>query len=211
MPAGTFTRPIRAMQRNPVRPMKHVVVRSFAWSLMLSLPIILPAVETTTPPGQASAVSPLFEALKFREQVSRDLLGGTETRESALKRLRAHPAPIGQGLTPDAEYAFAVVEIAQRLAAAGRHADAEGLFRESEEALGRALASLRKDDTHERVLLLRKRAMVRSYHLGKGTEAKADFDEAVKARPGDKAIVRQRDLLLSRYGELNRAAASNQN
>jgi hypothetical protein len=56
-------------------------------------------------------------------------------------------------------------------------------------------------------MVLRNRAMVRSRYLGKGAEAKADFAEAIALRPEDKAIVRQRDLLLSGYGDLNRASA----
>ncbi len=191
--------------------MKHAIVRFFVWSLMLSPPVVAFAAEKAGTASANGANSPLLGALRFREEVAGALLKGDENLESALKRLRGNPAPTGQGLSRETEYAFAVVEIAQRLGAAGRLVEAESLFREGEQALGAALGNLRSDDIHERVLVLRKRAMVRSYHLGKGSEAKADFEEAIKARPNDKTIVRQRDLLLSRFDELNRAAAQNQN
>jgi hypothetical protein len=186
--------------------MKYAAV----WFVVVSsvLPLSVPAADATPKERSAeSATSPLLEALKMREQLAVAVMGGGEDFESALERLRDHPAPTGLGLGRETEYALAVVEIGQRLIAADRPKEAEAFFREGEEALGAALGNLRADDRHERIMVLRNRAMVRSRYLGKGAEAKADFAEAIALRPEDKAIVRQRDLLLSGYGDLNRASA----
>ncbi len=191
--------------------MKNAVVAWFAvlsWTLPLS---VLAADEKKEALAETQAEkSPLLEASKMREQLATAIMRGGEDIVSALVRLRAHPAPTGLGLSRESEYAFAVVEIGHRLIAANRPKEAEAFFREAEAALGRALEPVSEEKTHERVLILRKRALVRSQFLGKGIEAKADLKEAIRLRPEDQSIIeRQRDYQLSGYGELNRPETRN--
>jgi hypothetical protein len=183
--------------------------RTLAWfavvSWILSVPIFASAEDKKEVSAtEKTAGSPLLAALREREALAAAIMAGDEEAEAVFGRLRANPAPMGLALDHDTEYALALVEIGQRLSAADHPKAAEAFFREGEQALGEALLSLRVEDVHGRFMVLRKRAQVRSSHLGKGREAQADFAEALLLKPGDKTIARQRDLLLSAYGELTR-------
>lgn len=192
--------------------MKNAVAWFVVVSWLLPLPLLVAAEENKEVSAAGkTATSSLLVALQLRESLTAAIVAGDEKPEAALGRLQEHPAPTGLALRRDTEYALAVVEIGQRLLAADRPTEAEAFFREGERALGAALRNLRREDSHERLMVLRKRAQVRGRYLGMGREAQADFEEAIALKPDDKAIARQRDLLLSVYPDLNRAPVQQQN
>lgn len=156
-----------------------------------------------------SASGPMAEALKLRIALFTVVSNGTRTPEWAIETLKEEAAPKGMGLSRNAEFALAAIDIGQRLMAARQPRFAATFFAEAEVSLNAALAQTPDSRTTEKAMLLSKRGLVRSRYLGKGLLAKADFAEALRLRPNDKAIELQRDRVLSADGEVSRAASRN--
>jgi len=156
-----------------------------------------------------STSGPMAEALKLRVALATVVSNGTRTPGWAIETLKEEAAPKGMGLSRNAEFALAAIDIGQRLVAARQPLLAATFFDEAEISLNAALAQTPDSRATEKAMLLSKRGLVRSRYLGKGLLAKADFAEAIRLRPNDKAIELQRDRLLSADGEVSRAAARN--
>lgn len=144
-----------------------------------------------------SREGPLLEGIRARDELSFRVLEGKMSVEDALDALRAEAKPYGLGLDTHAEFALAAMDVGYRLLSRRRPVEAEPFFRAAESDFGKALSDVSIErSVSDRVMLLRNRALVRADRLGRFDEAREDFDEAIRLRPDNKAIVRQRDAVM---------------
>lgn len=148
----------------------------------------------------------MAEALRLREAIAAAVISGATTPEAALELLRADTAPKGVGLPRQTEFALAAIEIGQRIAATREGRLAAAFFLEAERTLDAVLAQMPDGRAAEKSMLLRKRGLIRGRYLNKGLLAKADFNHAIRLRPEDTSIARQRDVVLGTNGDVARAA-----
>lgn len=163
------------------------------------------------PDGKPSGRTALLEATQAREKLAGDVVAGRISAAEALAALPETGPADTLGLGASGELALASLDVAHRLLARGRPAEAEVFFRAAETEFGVALSSARSEERSAatRAIFLRNRALIRANYLGKPAEARDDFAEAIRLQPDNKALVRQRDTALSAHAEHSRANARN--
>ncbi len=76
----------------------------------------------------------MYAALKLRIDTANGIFSGTMKVETALQKLRTEASPSGLMLEPDADFAYAAIDLGQRLIASGRPDEAGKFFTEAEKA-----------------------------------------------------------------------------
>lgn len=89
----------------------------------------------TTDAAVAANAKAQGDALKLRADTVDAITGGGEKSEAVLVRLKAHASPSGLKLDADADFAYAAIDLGQRLLAAGRPEEAEIFFKQGEKSL----------------------------------------------------------------------------
>lgn len=153
-------------------------------------------VTAQTAPDAAS-----FEAAqKLRADAATAVKEKKDTPERAVSFLKAQASPSGLKIDRDADFAFAAIDVGQRLIALGDPESAEKFFREAEKALSAAVKKTPDSAARDKAAFLQKLALVRGRFLNKAKEAKADLDTAIALQPGDRHLEEQLDLLISQHG-----------
>jgi len=129
------------------------------------------------------------DALQLRADMADAVGRGTEKAEAALARLKQFERPMGHKADRDADFAFASLDIGQRLSGTGKSMAAEVFFKAAEVALETSLKKNPESEPSERAQLWQQLALIRSQFLGKATQAKADLDEALRSSPEQRLSV----------------------
>ena len=138
--------------------------------------------------------------LTLRSDAAAAITAGSEKSAPVLARLKAHASPSGLKIDKDADFAFAAIDVGQRLIAAGKATEAEEFFREAEKALEKVVKKTPDSAAQDKVQFLSALAMIRSRYLNNATQAKADLDEAIKLKPEDKHLESLRGTLGKEHG-----------
>lgn len=174
--------------------MKTALIRKLAaWLSLCCCPLPIFA----QPAPDATAME---AALRLRGDAAKAVKDKTDTADGALARLRAHASPSGLKLDRDADFAFAAIDVGQRLIADGDPESAEKFFREAEKSLDAVIKKTPDSAARDKAAFLQKRAWVRSLFLGKPKEAKADLDAAIALQPEDKHLRQRKDRLVTEHG-----------
>jgi len=178
-------------------------------SLLLALIILNPALaqeKTATiaePIVQAAPdLGALTVGLKLREDAVTKLLAGSEKGETTIARLKSHASPSGLKIDRDGDFAFAAIDVGQRLVAQGSYAEAEKLFREAEKSLLLVIAKTPDTAKREKATYLQKLALIRSEYLNKLDQAKNDISAARALLPEDKYLASLEAHQASSRGDL---------
>lgn len=152
-------------------------------------------------PLPAQLSKEMQDGLTLRNDAAAAIIKGSEKSAAAVARLKAHGSPSGLKLDRDADFAFAAIDVGQRLLAAGKAAEAEDFFREAEKSLDKVLKKTPDSAANDKVQFLSALAMIRSCYLNNAPQAKADIDAARKLKPGDKHLESLRGTLGKEHGD----------
>lgn len=151
-----------------------------------------------TPPF-STAIDPAFvsmsDAIKLRSDLAGAVVSGHTQPEAALARLRADKSPSGLKLPVEADFAYAAIDVGQRLLVAGRAAEAEKFFQEAEKSLDQLVKRTADAQAKDKAQFLKHLSFIRGNFLNKATQAKADIEQAVALQPEDKGLRRARQSL----------------
>jgi hypothetical protein len=171
------------------------------------LPVPLPGQYTAPAPGQPAAVAAndTNAPLKLRRELAEALIKGTEKTAGALSRLKACPSASGLKLDSGADFAFAAIDVGQRLIAGGRPTEAEIFFREAEQSLALAVKHTPDTAARDKAMLLRRLSFIRGRYLNQVAQAKADIEQAMALQPDDQGLQVARASLASENADYFRA------
>jgi hypothetical protein len=170
--------------------MKHALpYRGLVFALFLRLfgPSVMHAAEEPTP---------MQAALAFREALAGAVIGGTTKPADAIAQLKAYPDASGLGINPDADFAYAAIDIGQRLISAGKPAEAGPLFAVAETALDALIQRTPDANAREKAEYLCRVALVRWKYLRNVRQAKRDLDRAILLPGADSYRKQARENLL---------------
>lgn len=148
----------------------------------------------------AQEKSDLSVALKMREESASAVKEKKETAEASLAKLKAHNSPTGLKIDREADFAFAALDVGQRLIAVGEPEAAEKFFREAEKSLDQVIQKTPDSAAQAKAAYLQKLAFVRSRFLNKPKEAKANLDAALVLRPDDQQLKKEKERLVIIHG-----------
>jgi hypothetical protein len=151
----------------------------------------LPAQSAQPAPGGKA----MTDAVKLRADTAVAVANGNETAAAAINRLKAVDSPSGLKTDHDADFAFAAMDVGQRLVATRKVAEAEMFFQEAEKSLAIVVAKTPDADAANKAMLLQNLAFIRGNYLNKAVQARADIEAAIKLQPDDKNLQRFRDSL----------------
>ena len=137
----------------------------------------------------------LTDALELRADMAEAVKQKAETPEAALARLKAHASPSGLKLDRDADFAFAAIDVGQRLIAASKPDEAESFFLEAEKSLEAVIKMTPDTAARDKAMLLQNLAFIHGHYLDKASQAKTDIDQAIALQPGDTYLQKMRDSL----------------
>ncbi len=162
--------------------------------------LLLPTLAVILNAQLAPDAATMKAALALREDTVKAVREKRDTVGGALARLKVQASPSGLRLDRDADFAFAAIDVGQRLVASGDPESAEPFFREAENALAAALNRTPDSAARDKAAFLQKRAWVRSRFLGMPKEARADLEAAIVLRPDDKHLHYQREQVVTEHG-----------
>lgn len=134
-------------------------------------------------------------ALKLRGSIAQAVAAGTTKPEDALGQLREESSPTGLKLDPDADFAFAAIDVGHRLLAAGKTVQAEKVFQAAEQSLDTVVKRTANAQAREKAQYLTQLSLIRGNYLNKKDQARQDIDEAIGLQPEDKDLKRAKDAL----------------
>jgi hypothetical protein len=171
----------------------RTLARAFSLLCTFNLGVALSAqVSTTTTRAPAESIERrLADAQQLRSDLAAAVSSGERKPEDALAQLKSSQSPTGLALESDADFAFAAIDIGQRLLASGKPTAAESFFREAEASLGTMIAKSADSGVREKVQYLTKRALIRANYLNKPAQAREDIDAGLRLAPNDKGLLRQ--------------------
>ncbi|MBI3884657.1 MAG: hypothetical protein HY302_02850 [Opitutae bacterium] len=152
-------------------------------------------------PLSAQLSKEMQDGLTLRTAAAAAVINGSERSADAITRLKAHASPSGLKIDRDADFAFAALDVGQRLLAAGKAADAEEFFRAAEKSLDKVLKKTPDSAANDKVQFLSALAMIRARYLNNAPQAKADLDAAIKLKPEDKQLESLRGTLGKEHGD----------
>ncbi len=160
----------------------------------------LPA-QTAPDAAVAASVQAMNDGLKFRADLVAAIVGGTDKSAPALARLKQQDSPSGLKIDADADFAYAAIDIGQRLIAAGKADEAEKFFKEAEKSLDGVVKKTPDASAPDKAFYLRKLAHIRGRYLNKVAEAKTDLEQAIALQPEDKGLQRVKEDLAKENAE----------
>lgn len=150
---------------------------------------------TTDSPQPAAPTSKLGDATKLRTDLVNSVISGAHTTTEALVQLRATPSPTGMQLDSDADFAFGAIDVGRRLLVLKKAVEAETFFQEADAALTQVIGRTPDSSTSDKVQYLKARASIRAEFLNRLSDARADYDAALKLSPSDLHLQQLRRLL----------------
>lgn len=171
-----------------------------ACQLGVSLPAQV-ANDTSTETTVAADGKIMADALKLRSDLASAVVSGDIKPEAAIEQLRAAVSPSDLKIDPDAGFAFAAIDVGQRLVAAGKPIEAEKFFLQAEASLDQLVKRTPDTQAKDKAMFLRKLSLIRGNFLNKRNQAKADIDRALTLQPEDKSLQKARDLLAGASGQ----------
>jgi len=137
----------------------------------------------------------MIDALKLRGDLSNAVLRGETDTDSAIARLRSANLPSGLQIDTDAGFAYAAIDVGQRLLVLRKPAEAEQFFLAAESSLAELVQ--RTDDTQAqgKAQFLRKLSYIRGNYLKEAPQALIDIDQAIALQPDDKGLQRAKAAL----------------
>lgn len=144
----------------------------------------------------------MADAATLRAGSADAIVRGSAKPAETIAKLKGTPNASGLKIDSDADFAFAALDVGQRLIAAGKPTEAEAFFREAEKSLEKMVKKTPDTAESEKVQYLSKLALIRANYLNNATQAKADLDAAKILRPDDKYLASLRDSLGSEHGDV---------
>jgi len=160
------------------------------------------AANAPTNTDQSAALQLMTDALKLRTDLAATVVAGAEPVETSIGRLRSGFSPSGLKIDPDADFAFAAIDVGHRLIAARKPAEAEQFFAEAETAMVSMIQKTPDSAAAEKAMYLQELARIRIRFLNKVVDGKADLAAALKLQPNDKNLQRFRNDLLKDKAEI---------
>jgi hypothetical protein len=143
------------------------------------------------------------EGLKLQDDTASAVAKGAEKTDAAISRIKALDSPSGLRMADrNGDFAVAAIGIGERLRGLGKNTDAFTFFAEAEKALVLVIAKVPDSSAQEKAMFLHNLAFIRGYHLGQASQAKKDFDAAIKLKPDDVSLRRSRGNFLNEHAEL---------
>lgn len=156
-------------------------------------------VATATPSVATPAATPELQAMQagltLHSDAAAGVISGSEKSAPVIARLKAQGSPSGLKIDKEADFAFAAIDVGQRLIAAGKPAEAEEFFLEAEKSLDKAVKKTADAQTHDKAMFLEKLSMIRGLYLNKADQATADIDQAIALQPEDGNLKKSKDRL----------------
>ncbi len=182
----------------------RTLARACALVCALGLGVSLPA-QAVTPaapaaPAATAGDKTAADALKLRSDIANAVFGGDTQPDAALGQLRAATAPSGLQVDPDADFAYAAIDVGQRLIVLGKPVEAEKFFQAAELSLVPLVA--RPANAPTKAQYLRKLSLIRGNYLNKADQAKADLEQAIALQPDDKGLQRARQVLADSHAPI---------
>ncbi len=143
-------------------------------------------------------------ALAFREALAGAVIRGAESSTEAIAQLKARPDASGMGTNPDADFAYAAIDIGQRLISAGKPAEAGKFFVAAEAALDALIQRTPDANAGAKAEYLCRIALVRWKYLNKVRQAKQDLDRAILLPGADAWRKQERENLLRSNAEFGK-------
>lgn len=153
-------------------------------------------------PLSAQLSKEMQDGLTLRSDAVAAVVKGSEQSAAAITRLKAHGSPSGLKIDKDADFAFAAIDVGQRLLVTGKSAEAEEFFREAEKSLEQAVKKTPDSSAREKAQYLNKLSFVRAYYLNKVSQARLDLDQAIALQPDDQKLRRTKVQLPSDPAEM---------
>lgn len=185
------------------------VAFSVAWCVQLNS---TPVSSASTPDSQSSAnseESELIAALQWRENLAKLVASQNLSSAEAIAQLRARNSASGLSLEPAADFAFAAIDVGQRLIAATKAREAEPFFLAAEQSLAAVVLATTDRQAREKSIYLRKLALIRGRYLKKPDQAKRDIEQAIVLQPEDKELQRAKDFLARSTAQVFSSAPKN--
>ena len=158
-----------------------------------------------SPTQEASSLKTMQAALTYRAELASSLAKGGEKVQSALDRLRTRTEASGLGLSGEADFGHAALDVGHRLIALKRADLAEVFFSAAEEAFAQVVTQA-GERTQQKAEYLQKLAFVRAKYLNKAALARANIDEAIRLEPENKTLQETRVQLARGQGEIFKSA-----
>jgi hypothetical protein len=184
---------------HPTMHPKRVVV--LVALLALGLPLSLSAQQTATggsttaQPSAPPKGNPFSDATQHRADVVNYVLSGQHPTTDALQQLHAVASPTGMQLDTDADFALGAIDIGRRLSVLNKSAEAQVFFQAADDALTAVIGRTADHFASEKVQYLKARANIRAEFLNRLSDARADYDAALKLSPSDSNLLQLRALL----------------
>lgn len=159
------------------------------WSLSAQ---VVTGTATTAQPTTAKAFS---DAVQHRTDVVNYVLDAKHTSVDALQQLHAVASPTGMKLDADADFAFGAIDIGRRLLLLKKPTEAQAFFQAADTALTLVIGRTSDSSVSDKVQYLKVRADIRATFLNRLSDARADFDAALKLSPSDQHLQQLRRLL----------------
>ena len=102
----------------------------------------------------------------------------------------------------DADFAFAMVDIGQRLIALKKPVEAEIMFVAAEKSLSGLISRTPDKEAQIKAMLLQQIGFIRGHYLNEADQAAKDLSEAVRLQPDDIYLQRSRDALANEHALL---------
>lgn len=168
-----------------------------------SAPTVTPVATGLTQVQIAPGLTPVTDPLNFRSDMAVKISSGAEASDAAVIRLKAQTGPSGLQIDPDAEFAFAAIDIGQRLISLGKPAAAESFFKAAEQSLDALVKRTADAQVHDKAQYLRKLSLIRGNYLNEAAQAKLDIEQALALQPGDKGLLRAQQNLANSHAPLS--------
>jgi hypothetical protein len=171
--------------------MRTPVLRAFACLAIVCLGATAPAAQEI-PPGNSRSID---EALKLRVAVVDSIRSGTDTPDEAIAKLKGDGDITGLNLDPDANFAYGIIDVGQRLVALSMPTAADPFFKTAELTLAPLVQRTPDKDAPIKAQYLRKLSILRSTYLGQFSQAMQDIDQAIALQPEDRDLQLMKRLL----------------
>ena len=156
---------------------------------------VAPATPSAATPPASPELQTIQAGLLLRSDAAAAITAGSEKSAPAIARLKAHNSPSGLKIDKEADFAFAAIDVGQRLIAAGKPTEAEEFFLEAEKSLDKAVKKTADTQSHDKAMFLEKLSLIRGLYLNKADQAKADIEQAITLQPDDGNLKKTKDRL----------------
>ena len=141
------------------------------------------------------------DAMTLRQAMTDNILQGSEKPAAAIDRLKAYGSPSGLKIDPDADFAFAAIDVGHRLIAAGKPTEAELFFQAAEKSLVAVLSRTPDTQPQAKAQYLENLSVIRGHYLNEVGQARLDIEQAIALQPDDNHLQTVRQNLAREHAE----------